>query len=140
MTKRPWQKLKYLDNKKTFRDKIKTFFIIYEGLSMKQITQTFLEGESLTLNKGAGKQPGSLLKILLFRGCFSHILPLQIGYLFFSYGRFWSQLGLSTKEFVSVLETFYIVQPSSHNLLEMLKNNMLYKSVYYGTDPFSELN
>ena len=94
---------------------------------MKQITQTFLEGEILTLNKGAGKQPGSLLKISLFHACFSHILPLQIGYLFFSYGRFWSQLGLSTKEFVSVLETFYIVQPSSHNLLQMLKNNMLYK-------------
>ena len=32
---------------------------------MKQITQTFLEGESLTLNKGAGKQPGSLLKICI---------------------------------------------------------------------------
>ena len=27
----------------------KAFFIIFKGLSMKQITQFFLEGESLTL-------------------------------------------------------------------------------------------
>ena len=31
--------------------KQKAFFIIFKGLSMKQITQMFLEGESLTLKR-----------------------------------------------------------------------------------------
>ena len=34
--------------------KEKTFFIIFKGLSMKQITHIFLEGESPTLNIGIG--------------------------------------------------------------------------------------
>ena len=37
--------------KKAFRIKSKAFFMIFKGLSMKQITQFFLEGESLTLRK-----------------------------------------------------------------------------------------
>ena len=38
--------------KKTFKMKQKAFFIIFEGL-IKQITQFFLEGESLTANSGS---------------------------------------------------------------------------------------
>ena len=34
--------------------KEKTFFIIFKGLSMKQIMHIFLEGESPTLNIGNG--------------------------------------------------------------------------------------
>ena len=46
MPKKSRQKLKYLENEKM---KQKAFFIIFEGLSSKQIKQTFLEGESPTL-------------------------------------------------------------------------------------------
>ena len=35
--------------KKAFRIKSKAFFMIFKGLSMKQITQFFLEGERSTL-------------------------------------------------------------------------------------------
>ena len=37
--------------KRAFKMKQKGFFIIFKGFSLKQITQTFLEGESPTLNK-----------------------------------------------------------------------------------------
>ena len=43
MTKKSRQKVKYLENEKAF-------FIIFKGLSMKQITQLFLEGKSPTLD------------------------------------------------------------------------------------------
>ena len=36
--------------KRAFKVKLKTFFIIFKGLSMKQTTQIFLEGEGPTLN------------------------------------------------------------------------------------------
>ena len=49
MTKMPWQKLKYHENEKSFQDEIKTFFIIFKGLSIKQVTQIFLQGENPTL-------------------------------------------------------------------------------------------
>ena len=48
MIKNSWQKLKYLENEKSFEDEIKSFFILFKGLSMKQITQAFLEGERPT--------------------------------------------------------------------------------------------
>ena len=51
-----WQKLKYLEKEKSFQDEIKTFFIIFKGLSIKQITQIFLEGESPTLSKPKSAQ------------------------------------------------------------------------------------
>ena len=54
MTKKSWQKLKYLENEKSFKDEIKSIFhnlIIFKGLLMKQITQFFLEGESPTLKR-----------------------------------------------------------------------------------------
>ena len=44
MTKKSWQKLKYLENEKSFKDEIKSIFhnlIIFKGLLMKQITQFF---------------------------------------------------------------------------------------------------
>ena len=44
-------KVKYLENKKSFLDEIKSIFVILKELSMKQITQIFLEGENLTLIK-----------------------------------------------------------------------------------------
>ena len=49
ITKKSWQKLKYLENEKSFWDGIKSIFHHFKGLSMKQITETFLEGESPTL-------------------------------------------------------------------------------------------
>ena len=49
MTKKSKQKFKHLENRKSFQDEKKAFFIIYEGLSLKQIKQIFLEGESPTL-------------------------------------------------------------------------------------------
>ena len=42
-------KLKYLGNKRPFKMKYTVFFIIFKALSMKQITQFFLEVESPTL-------------------------------------------------------------------------------------------
>ena len=42
-------KLDYLQQKELLRWNKKHFFIIFKGLSMKQITQIFLEGESPTL-------------------------------------------------------------------------------------------
>ena len=41
--------LNMLRTKRAFRMKLKTFFIIFKELSIKQITQIFLEGESPTL-------------------------------------------------------------------------------------------
>ena len=49
ITKKSWRKLKYLKNEKSFWDGIKSIFHHFKGLSMKQITETFLEGESPTL-------------------------------------------------------------------------------------------
>ena len=50
MTKKLWQKPKYCENEKSFYDELKSiFFIIFKGLSIKQITQSFLEGECSTL-------------------------------------------------------------------------------------------
>ena len=37
--------------KRAFKIKQKAIFIIFKGFSLKQITQTFVEGESPTLNK-----------------------------------------------------------------------------------------
>ena len=56
MTKKSRQKVKYLENEKAF-------FIIFKGLSMKQITQLFLEGESPTL-----------ICILYYTVCFIHYI------------------------------------------------------------------
>ena len=42
-------KTNILRTKRAFKMKGKAFFIIFKGLSMKQITQFFLEGEGLTL-------------------------------------------------------------------------------------------
>ena len=50
MTKKSRQKIEYLEDKKDFKIKKKTFFIIFKGLSLKQIKQIFLEGKSPTLN------------------------------------------------------------------------------------------
>ena len=49
LTKMSLQKLKYLENETILKTKQKTFSIIFKGLSMKQITDIFLEGESSTL-------------------------------------------------------------------------------------------
>ena len=49
MTKKPWQRLKYLEDEKSFWDEIKSIFRLFKGLSIKEITQIFLEGESPTL-------------------------------------------------------------------------------------------
>ena len=46
--------LSILRIKRAFKMKEKTFFIIFKGLSMKQIMHIFLEGESPTLNIGNG--------------------------------------------------------------------------------------
>ena len=51
MTKNSRQKLKHLENEKSFQDKIKRFFIIFEWLLLKQIKQFFVEGESPILSK-----------------------------------------------------------------------------------------
>ena len=50
---------------------------------MKQITIFFLEDESPTLSKDAGHRPASLLKMSLFRRCFSDILLEKTKYLVF---------------------------------------------------------
>ena len=42
--------LNVLRTKRAFKMKSKTSFIIFKGLSIKQITQNFLEGESPTLS------------------------------------------------------------------------------------------
>ena len=56
MTKMSWQKLTYLENEKSLKSmKQKAFFITFKGLSIKQIEQNFLEGESPTLRKFFGK-------------------------------------------------------------------------------------
>ena len=49
MTKKFRQKFKYLEKEKSFQDELKTFVIIFKGLLLKQIKQTFFEGESPTL-------------------------------------------------------------------------------------------
>ena len=49
MPKKSKQKFKYLENEKSFQDEIKGIFIIFEGLSLKQIIKRFLEGDSPTL-------------------------------------------------------------------------------------------
>ena len=41
--------LNILRMKRVFKMKYKSFFIIFKGLSLKQIKISFLEGESLTL-------------------------------------------------------------------------------------------
>ena len=51
MAKKSLQKRKYLDNEKSFKDGIKSVFHNFKGLSVKQITQTFLKGESPTLKQ-----------------------------------------------------------------------------------------
>ena len=43
-------KTKHHENKRAFKMKRKAFFIIFKGLSMKQIRYFCLEGESPTLN------------------------------------------------------------------------------------------
>ena len=50
MPKKSRQKFKYLENEKSFKDEMKAFFIIFEGLSLKQIKKNLLESESPTLN------------------------------------------------------------------------------------------
>ena len=42
--------LDILRTKRAFKMKLKEFFIIFKGLSMKRMTQFFLGGESPTLN------------------------------------------------------------------------------------------
>ena len=49
MTKKSWQKLKYPKNEKSFQDEIKRICTIFKGISIKQIMQIILEGESPTL-------------------------------------------------------------------------------------------
>ena len=49
MSKMSRQNFKYLENQKNLKDEIKSIFIIFKGLSLKQIKQVFLEGESLPL-------------------------------------------------------------------------------------------
>ena len=41
--------------KRALKMKLKTFFIIFKGLSLKQIKQLFLEGESPALNRHFAK-------------------------------------------------------------------------------------
>ena len=55
MSKKSLQKRLYLESEKSFEDEIKIIFIIFKGLSIKQITRIFLEGESPTLNVFAGE-------------------------------------------------------------------------------------
>ena len=72
MTKSDDKNLNILRMEKAFKMKKNIFFIIFNGLSMKQITQIFLEGESLTLKCSQWK--------LFFHSQFSilqwHIAPL----------------------------------------------------------------
>ena len=49
MPKSQNKSLNILRIERAFKMKKKAFFIIYEGLSLKQIKQIFLEGESPTL-------------------------------------------------------------------------------------------
>ena len=51
MAKRSTQKFKYLENEGSFKDEIKSIFIIFKGLSLKQIKQFFGNGEIPTLNE-----------------------------------------------------------------------------------------
>ena len=41
MNKNSWQKPKYLGNRKSFEDEMKSFFILFKGLSMKEIKEIF---------------------------------------------------------------------------------------------------
>ena len=50
MTKKLGEKFKYLVNEKSFYDEIKSIFNIFKGLSLKQIKEFCLEGESPTLS------------------------------------------------------------------------------------------
>ena len=50
MTKNQDKSLNILRTKKAFQINQKAFFIIFKGLSLKQIKHFFLEGESLTLS------------------------------------------------------------------------------------------
>ena len=47
MTKKSWQKIKYLENEKSFSDELKALSITFKGLSMMQIIHFFLEGDFL---------------------------------------------------------------------------------------------
>ena len=50
MPKKSKQIFKYLENEKSFSDVIKNLFIIFEGISLKQIKKFFLEDGSTALN------------------------------------------------------------------------------------------
>ena len=50
ITKNPKQKLKYIENEKSFYE-IKAFLVICKELSLKQAKQILLEGESPTLRE-----------------------------------------------------------------------------------------
>ena len=49
MPKKQDKKLNILRTKRAFKMKQKAFFVIFEGLSLKQITKYFLEGKSWAL-------------------------------------------------------------------------------------------
>ena len=51
MTKKSRQKFKYVEIEKSFKDEIKSIFDHFKGLLLRQIKQTFLEGESPTLSR-----------------------------------------------------------------------------------------
>ena len=51
MTKKQDKNLSILRTKRTFKQKLKAFFIIFKGLSLKQMKQNFLEGEGPTLKQ-----------------------------------------------------------------------------------------
>ena len=58
------RKIFILRTKRALKIKQKAFFIIFKGLSVKQIKQFFLEGENLTLKEGLAKKPQCTLWFL----------------------------------------------------------------------------
>ena len=74
MTKMSWQKLKYLENKKSFSDEIKNIFHHFKRLSIKQITIFFERRESI---KGCWEwiltQPGTPITDYSLSGLKWHI-------------------------------------------------------------------
>ena len=64
MTKKSRRKFKYLKNEKSIKDGTKRIFHDFKGLSLKQIKQFFLEGDSSTLRKAVVAKP--LMSGILF--------------------------------------------------------------------------
>ena len=93
MTKKSIQKFKHLENEKSFQEEIQRIFHHFKGLSLKQINQTFLKGESLTLILNLKTALGTIhqtsavipietkkIAVIIFNSQYKILLKPKVGY------------------------------------------------------------